>query len=251
LSDFDAYGDEMGRFSRLNDRELDRLLGGQGPAEDGDLDDLAAFVRELNVAFQEGPDGPTETRHLTAIMDSVRLQPTADTPPPMPRRTVWSGGTARVAFAGVLALGAFCGVAYAGALPGPVQGAVADVARNVGVSLPGAHNNKDDGAQNDNHDNVQTNAPTATQTDTNPGAETNGQGSQTKDQSQDGGQNQPREGNQNDSHGSQNGNSGAEPNTNAGVNSPDEGSQGNAGTTPQTGQGGTNQDNGGQGNGDN
>ncbi|MDQ2967756.1 MAG: hypothetical protein M3R37_05480 [Actinomycetota bacterium] len=255
MSDIDAYGEEMGRFSRLNDRELDRLLAGQGSADDGDLEDLAGFVRELNVVFHEGPDGPTETRHLTAIMDAARLQPAADTPP-LPRRSVWSGRTsraARVAFASVLALGAFCGVAYAGALPGPVQGAVADVARNVGVSLPGAHNNKDDGAQNQKDDGARNNAPTDTQTNTNAGSESNGQGDQTKS----------NDTNQNDNNGHQNGNSGVQQGRNDsgatgdagsnGASNSGEGSHGSVSATPQAdqGSGGANQDDGSQGNGDN
>jgi hypothetical protein len=262
LSDLDAYGDEMGRFSRLNDRELDRLLAGHAPAEDGVLDELADFVRELNVVFQEAPDGATETRHLTAIMDAVRLLPAAGAPaltstverPLSSRRVAWSGWrsrAARVAFAGVLALSAFCGVAYAGALPGPVQGAVADVARNVGVSLPGAHNDKNDGAQNDKHDGAGNNAPVGPQTDTNTGAETNGQGTQTN--SHDAGAQQ------NDNHGAQNGNngvahSGNEGGTNGaadnnGPSNPGEGSQGSVGATPQAGQGLGNQGDGNPGDG--
>jgi hypothetical protein len=269
MSDLDAYEDEMGRFSRLNDRELDRLLAGQGPVEDGDFVELATFFRELNVVFQEAPDGPTEIQHLTAIMDAVLLLPGADAPPVastverlfLRSRGAWSGRTsraARVAFAVVLALGAFCGVAYAGALPGPVQGAVADVARNVGVSLPGAHNNKDDRAQNDKHDITRSKAPVGTQTHTNTGAETNGQGTQTN--------NHDAGAQQKDNHGAQNANSGAEHNGNeggtngaagnTGQNNPGEGSQGSVNTTPQAGQGLGNQGDvnpgdGNQGNGSN
>jgi hypothetical protein len=269
LSDLDAYGNEMGRFSRLNDRELDRVLAGHGPGDDGDLDELAAFFRELNVVLQEAPDGSTETRHLNAILDAVRVLPTADAPPlaasavrrpVFRRRGAWSGRTsraARVAFAGVLALSAFCGVAYAGALPGPVQGAVADVARNVGVSLPGAHNNKDDGAQNDKHDGAQNNAPTGTQTDTNTATENGGQGGQgTQNNGHDTGAQQ------NDNNGAQNGNSGAGHNGNQGgtngdsgnngPNSQGAGPQGSIGVTPpQADPGGANLSDPNQGNGDN
>lgn len=252
MSDLDAYEKEMGRFSQLEDPEL------------------AAFSRELEDAFRTPPDGETETRHLTAIMDAVRLQPAADAPPSAAtaqrrsrRRGAWSSRptrVARAAFAAAVALGAFCGVAYAGALPGPVQGAVADVARNVGVSLPGAHNNKDDGAQNDTNDGAQNDTPAAPQASTNPEAGTGGQSGQSGNQDTGGAQ-------QNESHGAQNGKNRAEQNQNtnggsgtqgAGSNDSNDagGAQQGVGPIPPSGQAGVNQDggtpgDGNQGNGDN
>jgi hypothetical protein len=163
LSEIGAYEDDMGPLLQLNDRDLDRLLAGHAPSGDGDLDELAAFFREVH-SFQALPEAATEARHLSAIMEAVRLRSSTAPAAPQKRRLRGRSWTARVALVAALALGSFCGVAYAGALPGPVQGAVADVARNLGVSLPGAHNDKKDGAQNDKHSGEQSNAPVKTET---------------------------------------------------------------------------------------
>ena len=115
-----AHEDEMGRLLRLHDRDLDRLLAGRAPADNGDLDELAAFVRELTHTFQAAPDPATETRHLNAIMNAVRALPAADPTPieatngsPSPvrwrrrlRGRLWA---VRLVLAGVLAFGLFCG----------------------------------------------------------------------------------------------------------------------------------------------
>ena len=151
MSDGDAYEDEMAMLSRPSDRDLDGLIAGRAPDDGGDFDELASFVRELKQAFDSSPNTTTEARHLHAIAAAARLA-THSAPLPAPtrpapaKRRLWARP---LVLAGALTLGLFCGVAYAGALPGPVQGAVADVAGNVGVSLPGAHNDKDEGAQND------------------------------------------------------------------------------------------------------
>lgn len=266
MSDGGASQDEMGRFLRLRDRELNRLLAGRTLADNGDLDELATFVRELTHTFQAAPDPATETRHLNAIIDALRALPAADTAPmaatdgsaSLARRSRWLAGrswAARLVLAGVLTFGLFCGVAYAGALPGPVQGAVADVARNVGVSLPGAHNDKDDGAQNDKQDGQPSIVPGQTQTDTNGRAETNGvqddesrlrqndgeQGSQSDDR--DSSQQHGNSGTQNRGNDDgTNGNSGGEGRSESG-----QGAHGNVGATPGVGQGGGNQGGGNQG----
>ena len=180
-----AHEDEMGRLLRLHDRDLDRLLAGRAPADNGDLDELAAFVRELTHTFQAAPDPATETRHLNAIMTrSGRfLQPIQHPSKRRMGRPARYGGAAGSevgcgpcdsCLRGFSRSGCSAAVLYAGALPGPVQGAVADFARNVGVSLPGAHNDKDDGPQNDKQDGQPNIVPGNTQTDTNGTAETDG-----------------------------------------------------------------------------
>jgi hypothetical protein len=177
----------MRRFLLLNDQELDRVLSGRALADDRDLDELAAFVGELIYAFRAAPDAVTEARHLNAIRQGIRALPpdglvltaaTAGKTGPARRNGWLLGGSwaARLLLAGALAFGLFSGVAYAGALPGPVQGAVSDVARNVGVSLPGAHNDKDDGARNDKQDGPPRVVPAPTQMGDNVVPETSRQG---------------------------------------------------------------------------
>lgn len=160
MSDRDADGGEMGRFSRFSDRDLDALMAGKTPAGRGELDDLAGFLRDAAVVFEEAPDGGVESRHLAAMTDTARLlandspatEPAGE-PAQLPRRKFMSRKLlVPVAACLLLALSAFGGVAYAGALPGPIQGPVADVADNLGVSLPGAEGDNDDGAQNNKDD---------------------------------------------------------------------------------------------------
>ncbi|HSS79682.1 MAG TPA: hypothetical protein VLK24_00665 [Gaiellaceae bacterium] len=151
MSDDGAYQDEMGVFSRLNDRELERLLDGRQPNGDPQTDELALFVKQLEQTFRASPDAATQRKHLGAIMDAVAKAPPVAAATTVHRRRR-GRSTGRLVLAAATLLGLFCGVAYGGAFPGPVQGAIADVAHNVGVSLPGAHHNKDDGAQNNTHD---------------------------------------------------------------------------------------------------
>jgi hypothetical protein len=153
LSDYDAYPDDMERISRLSDGEIDGILAGQAPSEDTDLEELAAFMLDVGWLFRESSTEETAARHLAAIAEAVRLLP-EDAGGVTPRRGSSSvrerSGHARfrlrskpmrakllVATASLLLLLAFGGAAFAGALPGPVQGTVADVVGNVGVTLPG------------------------------------------------------------------------------------------------------------------
>jgi hypothetical protein len=271
MSDGGAYQDEMRRFLRLNDRDLDQLLAGRAPTDHGELDELAAFARELKHTFEVAPEDATEAGHLKAIMDAIRTLPeaeTADVP------TDGSAGLARrsrprlarvwarpLVLAGAVAFALFCGVAYAGELPGPVQGRVADIAGNVGISLPGAHNDKDDGAQNDKQDG-QPIAPGQTPTDTTGATETGDaqnegsvgnrndgeQANNARDGSQQHGESRTQ--NQTNDDGT-NGNSGDEGHRDSG-----QGAHGGVGATPGSGgsqsgsQGGGTQGSGTQGGGD-
>jgi hypothetical protein len=143
----------MERISRLSDGEIDGILAGQAPSEDTDLEELAAFMLDVGWLFRESSTEETAARHLAAIAEAVRLLP-EDAGGVTPRRGSSSvrerSGHARfrlrskpmrakllVATASLLLLLAFGGAAFAGALPGPVQGTVADVVGNVGVTLPG------------------------------------------------------------------------------------------------------------------
>jgi hypothetical protein len=170
LSSGGAYKDEMGNLSRLSDQELDRLLAGKEPPEGGDFEELAAFVCDAAAVLPETPDEATAARHLAAIVAAAQLQLEHESSAPRPsvnpsglnrkalyfrgRRKLMSNNpfsslAGKIALVAVIVLAAFGGTAYAGVLPDPVQGAVADVADTVGVSLPGAENDSDDGAVED------------------------------------------------------------------------------------------------------
>jgi hypothetical protein len=163
LSGHDAYEDEMGRFFRMSDRDLDRLLAGKAPEGDEELAELAAFLREVKAAHLKFPPESTEARQLAAIMEAAQLlsdkgepvaRPASKAPGPefsgnpdlqasrlpswrrnlMPTgllSNVWS----KAAVAAVAALLVCCGLAAAGALPDPLQTAAANAAGEVGVSL--------------------------------------------------------------------------------------------------------------------
>ena len=161
MRDDGAYQDDMGCLSKLTDPELDRLLRGAAPSDDCDVAEIAAFVRDMTALADVGPAEATAVRHLAAISAAARvaesdsravMRPvTAVTPPARerpPART-WRSRMIRVplaplptrfataATAAAVALVAFGGAAYAGVLPDPVQGRVADLAGQVGVSLLG------------------------------------------------------------------------------------------------------------------
>lgn len=163
MTDRNASTGDMGRFARkLTDRELDQVLGGQAPDEEGDLQQLASFVRDARAVLGQAPDEETAARHLAAMSDMARDADTAVIASAGP--TPWRRGPSsqrersRVMSRKLLAIvsavvlvGLLSGAAYAGVLPGPVQRAVADVAGNLGVALPGsnAENDIDEGEVNE------------------------------------------------------------------------------------------------------
>ena len=150
MSDFDAYRDDMERISRLSDQEIDRLLAGKAPAGDADLEELAAFVQDVETLFKESPTEETAARQLAAIAEAAHLLPVpADRErsghPRFRVRSKPMRAKLVVASAGLLLVMAFGGAAYAGALPGSVQGTVADLVGSVGVTLPGEDADDGDG----------------------------------------------------------------------------------------------------------
>ena len=149
----------MERFSKLSDSELGRLLGGEVPCENRDVAEVAAFFREMRDLAEVGPSQETARRHLAAMsaarvandVGATRPLVTLATPPApgSPVRRTWRTrmtrnpfASLRMRFAAVAAAGltlvAFGGAAFAGVLPDPIQGAVADLAGEVGLSLPGS-----------------------------------------------------------------------------------------------------------------
>jgi hypothetical protein len=143
----------MGRFFRMSDWDLDRLLAGKAPEGDEELEELAAFLREVKAAHLKFPPESMEARQLAAILEAAQLlsdkgepvvRPASKAPGPdrqasrLPswrRKPVFSTIWAKVAVASVAAVLLCSGLAVAGALPDPLQTAAANAAGEVGVSL--------------------------------------------------------------------------------------------------------------------
>ena len=173
MNDRDADQDEMGRFFKLSEQEIDELFSGVAPPASGNLEELAELLAQARSDLSATPDKLTESRHLAAIVDATQLV-TSGRPAcnaagsaierdqrvalPWRNRPVFnnrfSSLAAQLSLAGGIVVVGLTGTAYAGALPGPVQRAVADAAHSVGLSLPGASNdiNTDDGGVNNTDD---------------------------------------------------------------------------------------------------
>lgn len=132
------------RRANLTDQKIESLLGGAAP-EPGDhlAGDLASMRQSLSEAFPL-PVIPehVEDSHLARMMaaavpapafaaEDVRADRTA------PLNSLKASFSRRVAALTLAFSTAFGGAAYAGVLPGPVQGAVAKAASVVGLHLPG------------------------------------------------------------------------------------------------------------------
>jgi hypothetical protein len=152
MSRGDAYGDEVHSLRHISDEDAGRLLSGDLQAADPSLDELAAFVRDVGVAYSEPPTEPVQARHLDAMRRAARPNAAGWNPfaepgsapgrdgPGLPER-VRRGLAALIprpaAVAAALAVClAVSGLTALGALPDRVQAAVADAARAVGVRVP-------------------------------------------------------------------------------------------------------------------
>jgi hypothetical protein len=120
-------------YAKVSDREVDAVLAGRQTG--GELDDVATFFRELRENLVEAPLATLEATHLAAISEATRLAPSPATQQ-RPRFRRLAARTT-IAAVGLALVAAFGGAAYAGALPSGVQGKVADIVGNVGLSLPG------------------------------------------------------------------------------------------------------------------
>jgi hypothetical protein len=159
LSGAGADSGEMRDRRSLSDQDLDRLLAGKAPSGGDAVDrELATFVRDVRTAFLAPPAAETERMHLAAAMAASHLNVDKGDPAVRPaskahgpdrqasglpkwrRRTVLSSLfaslTAKIAGVAIAAAAATGGLAAAGALPAPVQQAVASAASNVGINLP-------------------------------------------------------------------------------------------------------------------
>ena len=68
-----AYRDEMGRFLRLSDEELARVLAGEAAIGDEALEEAASVLIEARRAFSAAPDAATRALHMTAISETSQL----------------------------------------------------------------------------------------------------------------------------------------------------------------------------------
>ncbi|MEJ7786448.1 MAG: hypothetical protein WKF96_16720 [Solirubrobacteraceae bacterium] len=124
----------------MSDEAAERLLSPGDPTGDA-ASPLRAVVSELRAAGQSPPSEAVAERHLAAIVSEVR-RPSEAAAGAAPRRA----GRARVGAlsrllpprlaGGFTAFTAFAALVVAGALPGPVQAAAADVLGVVGISVP-------------------------------------------------------------------------------------------------------------------
>ena len=152
MSDFDA--DEYMRYTfTLTEPELTGVLTGESSLDRSDLRDLASFCAEVRTLVPAMPDAMTEQRHLSAISDEVARS--------RARRTTTCWPT-RMTAASVVFVVSFGGAAFAGALPPPVQHAVANAAGKIGLSLPGQHGDVDDGPVTNIDNGQQGNTDTST-----------------------------------------------------------------------------------------
>jgi hypothetical protein len=149
----------MDDLSHISDADFDRLLAGKARGGTDDVEVVAAFFKDVKSRYTTPPSPATRQDHLAKIVAAARLNAEQAATPTGVRFGVAPGGrpdrghrwaqwrrrlvfggvsvTAKVALIGVVAATAATGgLAAAGALPSPLQSAVAGAAGNVGVKLP-------------------------------------------------------------------------------------------------------------------
>jgi hypothetical protein len=74
MSPSGAYDDEMGRFLRLPDEELSRLLAGEAGTREEALGEVALLLDEVRQTYASAaPDEATRARHIAAISEASQL----------------------------------------------------------------------------------------------------------------------------------------------------------------------------------
>lgn len=150
MNRFDDYQGEMNGFDDLADDRIEALLEGAAPAEE-DLA-LAAFLSGVRALGARPVPSDLVQGQVAMLVEARRLDhpPAAATPSPdgdtglrvgkhrlrTPVRRVLATKAAAVVFATLL-LGSGVAAAASGSLPAPVQQAVARVAAQVGIQIPG------------------------------------------------------------------------------------------------------------------
>ena len=138
----------------LSEADLDRLLAGKTPLAAQDTPVLRNFFRDLRSRYVVEPPPAVREAHIAQMISAARLArehkqplvapggPAGNGKRPRYRRQLGFGSVfgsiaAKVLTAAVAAAAATGGLAAAGALPKPVQAAVASAAGELGVHLPG------------------------------------------------------------------------------------------------------------------
>ena len=142
---------------RLSDADLERFLAGKAPLGGDEAPELRQFFQDVRSRYTTEAPASVQQEHLARIVAAARAhspqtkspwQPAAAHPsggsgdgrPPWRRKIVLSSIlgsiTTKILLGVVAAAAATGGLAAAGALPTPVQNAVASAAGGVGVNLP-------------------------------------------------------------------------------------------------------------------
>jgi hypothetical protein len=141
-----AYPDDMARFLRLSDEDVERLFRGVPPEDDEDLQDLAFFLADAAESLSAPPSSRVEARHLGQLAEVIgsgsapeRRSTTVDVArsatrrsPMIPRTVRWVATVVVAAASLVLMTGA---LALAGVdLPGTAAETAFE--KVLGVNLP-------------------------------------------------------------------------------------------------------------------
>jgi hypothetical protein len=70
--DRDAYPDDMARFLRLSDEDVERIFRGLPPVADEDLRDLAGFLADAAETLSRPPRGEVQATHLSLLAGAIR-----------------------------------------------------------------------------------------------------------------------------------------------------------------------------------
>jgi hypothetical protein len=70
--DRDAYPDDMARFLRLSDEDVERIFRGVPPEGDEDLRDLAGFLADAAETLSRPPGGEVQARHMSLLAGAIR-----------------------------------------------------------------------------------------------------------------------------------------------------------------------------------
>jgi hypothetical protein len=161
--DHDAYPDDMARFLRLSDEDVERIFRGLPPEGDEDLRDLAVFLADAVETLARSPRGGIQATHLSLLAGAIRTSsaglrgessgPAAAAPPiaqPTERRRLMRSPVARWSAKVVVVAATLVATTAALALAGvDLPGTAAETAfqKVLGVELPNQGQDAVDPAQ--------------------------------------------------------------------------------------------------------
>lgn len=149
---------EMRKFWNISEQDIERIIGGQAPDGDEALEDIAMFFKDLDETYPEVSTESHESAHIHAMIQTAQLL--ADNGKPVVRpaskahgpesqvsglpnlrrnimvKVMLASTRVKAAAAGVALVLVFGGTAFAGVLPAPIQDAVADAVKPIGIDLP-------------------------------------------------------------------------------------------------------------------